>query len=540
MADTGCQSCLAGMHVVSRLGFSWSDLIPIRMKIHAANNKGINILGAAILRFTGDNKTGKEVTTRQLTYITDCCYKIFLSRKACISLAFISKHFPTIGEASNDSIATSTSDNYLHTCGCPKRSVPPPPRTALPYPPTENKKSKLKQFLLDYYKASTFNVCEHQILSLMKGPPLTPMIDPNADPVTYDTPVPVPTHWQEKVKADIDRDVKLGVLEPVTIGEPVTWCHRMVVCTKKDGTPRLTVNLQSLNAFATRETYHAQSPFHQARGVLCNKKKTIFDAWNGYHSVPLRTEDTHLTTFITPWGRYRYWTAPQGYIASGNGYSRRYDEIVAHIPNKTKCIDDTLLWSDTIKDSFFQAINWLDICGRNGVIRNPSKFSFADDSVEFAGFTITCDSVRPCEKYMRAIKEFPTTQNITDVRSWFGLVNQVSYAFAMTSKLLPFCQLLKPRSIFQWIKNLKMHFKLQETLSLKKFTRVFVYLIWTDPLAHRPIGQNLESDSGSHRSIVHILDPSHFAVKQTGKLHLWEADLLTPQSLAMYLSKARH
>ena len=53
-------------------------------------------------------------------------------------------------------------------------------------------------------------------------------------------------------------------------------------------------------------------------------------------------------------GRYRYKTAPQGYIASGDGYTRRYDEIVAHIKNKTKCIDDTLLWAPTIEDSFSQ------------------------------------------------------------------------------------------------------------------------------------------------------------------------------------------
>jgi hypothetical protein len=52
-------------------------------------------------------------------------------------------------------------------------------------------------------------------------------------------------------------------------------------------------------------------------------KKSVFDAWNGYHSVPLHPDDTHFTTFITPWGRYRYLTAPQGYKVSGDGYSAR-------------------------------------------------------------------------------------------------------------------------------------------------------------------------------------------------------------------------
>ena len=78
--------------------------------------------------------------------------------------------------------------------------------------------------------------------------------------------------------------------------------------------------------------------------------------------VPISEEDRHLTTFITPWDRYRYKTASQGYIASGDAYTRRYDEIVADIPNKTKCVDDVLLWADSIEESFFQTAQWLDIC----------------------------------------------------------------------------------------------------------------------------------------------------------------------------------
>jgi len=144
-------------------------------------------------------------------------------------------------------------------------------------------------------------------------------------------------------KAGLDRDVRLWVLEPVPVGEPVTWCHRMVICTKKNGKPRKTIDFQSLNSYTTWETHHTQSPFHQARSVPHGKKKTVFDAWNSYHSVPLHPDDRHYTTFITPWGRYRYCTAPQGYIASGDGYSRRYDKVVASFPQKTKCIDDTLL-----------------------------------------------------------------------------------------------------------------------------------------------------------------------------------------------------
>ena len=180
------------------------------------------------------------------------------------------------------------------------------------------------------------------------------------------------------------------------------------------------------------------------------KKKTVFDCCNGYHSIPLHEEDRHLTTFITPWGRYRYKTAPQGYIASGDSYSRPCDELVSHIPNKTKCIDDTLLWSDNLTESFFQAVAWLDLCGHHGITLNSDKFVFGADTVEFTGLEITPHSVRPCKKYLDAIRKFPTPANTTDIRSWFGLVNQISYAFATADRMLPFRELLKPGTPFYW------------------------------------------------------------------------------------------
>ncbi len=52
---------------------------------------------------------------------------------------------------------------------------------------------------------------------MMEGPPLQLMVDPNAKPVAAHNPVPVPIHWQNDVKAGLDRDVILGVLEPVPV-----------------------------------------------------------------------------------------------------------------------------------------------------------------------------------------------------------------------------------------------------------------------------------------------------------------------------------
>ena len=59
MADTGCQSCLAGFKIVQQLGLTKKDLIPVKMKMHAANDRPISILGAIILCISGVDQTAR-------------------------------------------------------------------------------------------------------------------------------------------------------------------------------------------------------------------------------------------------------------------------------------------------------------------------------------------------------------------------------------------------------------------------------------------------------------------------------------------------
>ena len=166
----------------------------------------------------------------------------------------------------------------------------------LPFEPTTANRERLQQFLKERYRASTFNTYEHQPLPMEDGPPLHLMVDPDATHMTHHTPVPVPIHWQDDVKAGLDRDVRLGVLEPIPVGEPVTWCHHMVVCAKRNGKPLRTVDMQPLNSDAIRETHHTQSPFHQARSVLPGTLKTVFYymEWLSQCSIGRGRQTSHI------------------------------------------------------------------------------------------------------------------------------------------------------------------------------------------------------------------------------------------------------
>ena len=97
MADTGCQSCLAGMKIVRRLGLRQQDLIPVSMKMRTATKGGVKILGAIPLCLSGMAPSGHTIKTRQLTYVTNSSDQLFLSREACVGLGIISDSFPQLG-----------------------------------------------------------------------------------------------------------------------------------------------------------------------------------------------------------------------------------------------------------------------------------------------------------------------------------------------------------------------------------------------------------------------------------------------------------
>ena len=479
VADTGCQSSIIPLETANNLGIQTQDLVPVKLVMRGAIKEDLGVMGAIVVNVSTRPGDGSIRSTRLLCYVSSTMEKAFLCRESLVSLGIIAKDFPKATAMTTPEATASIDCCEQVTCPCPKRQQEPPPMpTSLPngLSATEDNVEALKQWLLDYYGATTFNVCEHQPLPLMKCEPLRLHVDPNAVPVAVHKPALVPIHWQDRVYADIERDVRIGVLERVDPNTPTTWCSRMVVTCKADGSPRRTVDLQPQNRHSVRQTHHVPSPFHLADRVPQDTKKTVTDAWNGYHSVPICEEDRHITSFITPWGRYRYKVAPQGFIASGDAYNQRFDAIITDFKNKVKCVDDTCMWANSIEAAFFQACEWLDLCGRNGITLNPKKFQFAQDTADFAGLTITPTNIRPSTKFLDAIRDFPTPTDITGARAWFGLINQGAYAFAMTKQMKPFRALLKPSTVFQWTDELdELFHKSKEVIirEMKEGVRLF-------------------------------------------------------------------
>ena len=386
IADTGAQSNLWSYNDFKAKGFTDKDLEPVTCRISAANNQCLNILGAFNAKFEGVAPDSTSIECSAVVFVSDSVSSFYLSCDSMRELFIINRSFPTIGDfrhsptsgavvdcvdmhsqCSNPPFArvlnsgcVSKCDAMLSSvssgkcvndvpCSCPQRECVPTKPKSLPFPAIPENNEKMREWLLNRFASSTFNTCPHRPLQQMAGPPMEIHINESAEPKVCEKAAHIPLHWQEKVHQDLIRDEALGVIERVPYGVTTTWCHRMVVTKKHNGNLRRTVDLSPLNRYCKRETHSAESPFRLARRIPHGTWKTVTDAWNGYHSVPLRESDRHYMTFITPFGRWRYLRAPQGFLSSGDAYNRRFEAVLADFLRKERCVDDTIHYDEDLE-----------------------------------------------------------------------------------------------------------------------------------------------------------------------------------------------
>ena len=217
---------------------------------------------------------------------------------------------------------------------------------------------------------------------------------PDAVPVCVRKPAPVPLHWRKEVQDGIKADIAKGVLERVPYGTADTWCTRMIFQAKKNGKPRRTIDLSALSKASIRDTHHTRSPAKVARTVPAGKLKSTLDCIDGYHGVEIAEEDRHKTTFITEEGKFRYKRIPQVYGSSGDGYTRRTDNLPASCPKTPdiqdfeKIIDDIIIWNDDLDESFFRVCNILSHCNKSGMVFFKDKFELAHTKILTQSFSV--------------------------------------------------------------------------------------------------------------------------------------------------------
>ena len=440
--DPGATICLMGPYQLKAMGLQHQHLHPCAEQVAVAGGMFIKAVGwVRITCFLA----GRSTTTT--VYFSNRVKRFFLSKTCCRDLGIISDTYPNPQPLQSKAVRSIE----------PTR-LPPSRPSSLPFEPNERNIPLLKEYLFNSFEHSSFN--RNPPFPKLSTPPATIHLKPDhVVPQPAYTPAAVAEHWAKEVKDSLDRDVAAGILVKVPLNEPAKWCARMVVVKKSDGRPRRTVDFQKLNKQCLREPQSGQSPFHTARQIPPNTWKCVFDAVDGYHAVELDSKSSKLTTFITPWGRYRYLRFPQGHCAAGDAFVGRVQQIMSHTPRMVRIVDDMCIFDNTIEECFWHAWEVLETCARHGIVINKQKFQFCLRDINFAGLSVTSSGVKPSQKILTAIRDFPAPVDLTQARSFFGMVNQVQWAYANSSAMTPFRELVKPNSKFIWTAELLQLFE---------------------------------------------------------------------------------
>jgi hypothetical protein len=262
----------------------------------------------------------------------------------------------------------------------------------------------------------------------------------------------LPVAIRDKVKDELDRMVKLGVLSPVN--EPRAWCHQMVVADKPDGRVRICLDPRLLNKYLRREEF--QLPDFEAMAAELSEAKvySTIDLLSGFWQFGLDKASAELLTFATPFGRYQYNRLPFGLSCAPEMFHKRVVECLSGIPGVIVYIDDILIWGRTKEEHDARLAQVLEKLKDKEFSLNPKKCVMSQTSVKFLGHIVENGELKVDPAKVEAIRNMQSPKDRKALRSFLGMLSFIRKFVPDYNELtFPFRPLLKERSAFVWGAN---------------------------------------------------------------------------------------
>jgi transposase InsO family protein len=286
-------------------------------------------------------------------------------------------------------------------------------------------------------------------VGLMKTEPVKIAIRPDAEPFHLSTARRVPLPLVPLVEEELQRMVKGDIIREVTV--PTDWCAPMVVTRKKNNKVRICVDLKKLNKAVKRERYVIPA-IQDILGKLSGSVKfSSLDMSGAYWQLPLAEESQHLTTFITPIGRYYFTRVPYGITSASEIFQRKMSEVLSNIEGVSVYQDDIIVSGCTDQEHDSRLKEVLEKVRESGLKLNRQKCEIGRRDLEFLGHHVSAKGTSPHPDKVRAISKMKAPTNVSELRSVLGMIQYLGqYMSNLSSQLKPLNDLLKKDTAWTW------------------------------------------------------------------------------------------
>ena len=276
------------------------------------------------------------------------------------------------------------------------------------------------------------------------------VIKPDAKP-TMCAPRSVPYALRDRLKAELESLCSNGIIEETK--EPSEWLNPIVTVVKPNGSLRICLDPQNLNAATVRDRYSFPKVSDIYARLSGSKVFSTLDAKSGFHQIPIDHESSKLTTFLTPFGKFRFLRLPFGITSAAEFFHKTMVDMIGDIPGVEVYIDDVLISAPDAETHEVRLRQVLTKFRDAGLKLNMDKCKFRQSTVTFLGHTVSSQGIKPSVAKVKAIQDAKAPTNKAEVRSLLGVVTYLAKFCPRLSEVTkPLRDLVKKDVDFCWEK----------------------------------------------------------------------------------------
>lgn len=241
----------------------------------------------------------------------------------------------------------------------------------------------------------------------------------------YQKSYPYPVAYKEEVNAQIKKLLQDGVIRPSRSpwNSPVWIVPKKMDASGKNKF-RLVIDYRKLNQKTISDKY----PMPEISNILDqlggNQYFTTLDLASGFHQIKMNPRDVEKTAFSVNQGKYEFVRMPFGLKNAPAIFQRAMDDVLREHIGKICYVymDDVVVFGKTLEEATKNLKIILKTLQDANLKVQPDKSEFLKKSVEFLGYVITKDGIKPNPKKIESIEKWPEPKTVKELRSFLGLI----------------------------------------------------------------------------------------------------------------------